>query len=230
MQQPPSNRRAGCVMWLAIIAIVMSFISLMSSVAQELAWNRRMEEFSALAISSSAVNAQAVNAQEVSQAIDIQEPTATLPAVIIEPSSSSPTNTPLPIPTSTPLPIPTSTPVPVPVGITYEQICDVDESNMTDPQLEAHATQFANQAFHRWHGWVYDVVSRADGSYNLEIAMEERGLFWSRNIVVENIPADLAVQLNVEQSLVFDGRVARVDYMFETMCNPMVVDNFILRE
>jgi hypothetical protein len=130
---------------------------------------------------------------------------------------------------------PTATPIPAATaieqtGITYDEICNIAEGDMTDAQLEAHAEQFTGETFTGWQGWVYDVVSRADGDYDLHIAMSERGFLWSRNIVVENIPDELAQRLNVEQPLLFDGRIARVEYMFEVMCNPMIVDSFVLRE
>ncbi len=100
---------------------------------------------------------------------------------------------------------------------------------MTDPQLQAHAGQFPGQVFTGWQGWVYDVVDRGNGQYDLEIAMEGRGIFWSSDIVVKNIPTDLALRLNVEQPITFDGRVAKVDYIFEVMCNPITVDNLVVR-
>lgn len=150
-------------------------------------------------------------------------PTIT-PLPTVTPTLGPPTET--PIPTNTPFP----TPIPVPVtGVKYEAICDVDESNMTDPQLEAHAAQFTGQAFGGWQGWVYDVVDVGNGQYNLEIAMQERGLFWTRNIVIENIPNELAMRLNVEQPLTFDGIVVRTEYTFEVMCNPLVVGNLTIR-
>jgi hypothetical protein len=100
---------------------------------------------------------------------------------------------------------------------------------MTDPQLKAHAAQYAGQTFRGWQGWVYDVTDSGSGTYDLEIAMEPRGILWSRNIVIENIPTDLATRLNVEQPITFDGRIKQVDYTFEVMCNPMYVDNFQMR-
>lgn len=151
------------------------------------------------------------------------------PAVVIV----APTPLPTPLPPVVPTLVPPAIPTPAPAaatGLQYARICDVDESNMTDPQLTAHAAQFAGQTFTGWQGWVYDVVDRGDGSYNLEIAMEERGLIWTRDMVIENIPTDLATRLNVEQPLIFDGRIARVEYTFEVMCNPLVVDNFVLRQ
>lgn len=215
-----SKRRVGCVMWLAIVTLIISLFGLVLDITQEMAWNGRMEELTALEARLSSLpiaNAPVASPDEPAPT----EPTRS--AVVISPSESrSINNAPVdnaPI-NNTPAPSVSSS------GVTYEQICGVNESNMTDPQLEAHARSFEGQSFNGWQGWVYDVVSRSNGSYNLEIAMQERGLFWSRDVVIENIPTEWAMRLNVEQPLVFSGRVARVDYTFEVMCNPMTVDNF----
>lgn len=121
-------------------------------------------------------------------------------------------------------------PTPAPASLTYATVCDADTNNMTDPQIAAYAQQFVGQRISNWRGWVYDVVSRSDGSYNLEIAMEERGFLWTRDVVVENIASDLAVRLNVEQPVTLSGRIARVETMFEVMCNPLYVDSMSLVE
>lgn len=216
MQEPsPSKRRVGCVMWLAIFAIIMSLVSLLSSVTQELAWDRRIQEIATL-VSTANTNAQDSPPLIITQAQQEQ------PSVVIVGPDASPTSVSIP---------PTAIPAPtvVPVGLTYEEICGVDERNMTDPQLASHAARFNGQSFSGWRGWVYDVVNKSDDTYDLEIAMEERGPFWTRDIVVEEIPVDLATRLNVEQPLVFDGRIAQVEYSFEVMCNPMTVDNLVLR-
>lgn len=228
MQNPTpltAPRRGGCVMWLAIAALAVSTVGILIDVTQELAWNARMEQLGALATA-------------LSQPAPIVEIQATLPpatpaqpAVVIADSKGAVVSTSTPLPTDTPVAVaaaPVNTPVPQTSGITYEQICGVDESNMTDPQLEAFAGQWTGRTFNGWQGWVYDVVDVGD-NYNLEIAMEERGLFWSRNIVVENIPNDLALRLNVEQPITFNGRIAKVEYSFEVMCNPMRVDSLAVR-
>ena len=150
-------------------------------------------------------------------------PTIT-PIPTVTPTPGPPTAT--PVPTNTPLPTPT--PVPV-TGVTFEQVCEVSERDMTDPQLKAHAEKFVGQTFGGWQGWVYDVASNGSGGYNLLIAMNERGFLWARNIEIRNIPDDLATRLNVEQLIVFDGRIAEVQYTFETMCNPLIVDNLVMR-
>lgn len=196
--------------WLAILAIIMSGVGLLADITQELAWDGRIEQLNALYIGIYA-SPQPTTATITNENVVASETQVTPVPVVVSEAQAAPV------------------PVVAATGITYEQICGVDESNMTDPQLESHAQRSANQTFNGWQGWVYDVVSRSDGTYDLQIAMEERGLFWSRNIVVESIPTDLATRLNVEQPITFDGRVARVDYMFESMCNPMVVDNFVLR-
>ncbi len=115
-------------------------------------------------------------------------------------------------------------------GPSYEAVCGADTNNMTDPQIAAFAQQWLGQRFSGWRGYVYDVVARADGTYNLEIAMQERGLFWSRDLVVENIASDVASRLNVEQPISLSGRIDRVETAFEVMCNPLYVTDYVLVE
>lgn len=120
--------------------------------------------------------------------------------------------------------------IPQVTGPSYEAVCDADTNNMTDPQIAAFAEQWIGQRFSGWQGFVYDVVSRSDGTYNLEIAMEERGLFWSRNIVIENIVSDLALRLNVEQPITFSGRILRNETFLDGLCNPLVVEDYVLQD
>jgi hypothetical protein len=158
-----------------------------------------------------------------------------------------PTNTPVPtdtpVPTSTPIPtetpvppltaLPTIAPVPTQApaptvaaiqnGPTFAQICDIDTGNMTDPQITAHASQFAGQEIHNWQGYVYDVVSSGD-RYNVLIAMEPRGLFWGREIELSGVPNELAASLNVEQQVTFSGRILEVGEFLGGICNPVRVE------
>lgn len=115
-------------------------------------------------------------------------------------------------------------------GPTYEQVCKADTANMTDPQVAAFGQKSLGLQFAGWHGWVYNVESRSNGKYNLQIAMEERGLFWSRDIVIEDIPADLALRLNVEQQIALSGRISRIDTSFNVICNPLVVTGYAINE
>jgi hypothetical protein len=112
-------------------------------------------------------------------------------------------------------------------GPSYEEICGASRSNLTEPQMEMHVRSFEGLSFSNWNGWVYDVVSSSNG-YNLEVAMEKRGLFWSRDIVIENIPSDLAIRLNVEQPILFSGHIPRIETTFGVACNPMIVDTLVL--
>jgi hypothetical protein len=105
-------------------------------------------------------------------------------------------------------------------GMTYEQVCGVDESGLTEIQLKAHASQFAGQTFTGWVGYVYDVQERG-GTYVLSLSPEPKGLFWSGNINIDSIPLELAVQLNVEQRVVVSGQIQEVGVMFGVMCNPI---------
>jgi hypothetical protein len=147
-------------------------------------------------------------------------PTAT--PVLLAPAGPTPAPTPVP---ATSAPLPTDTPVPY--GISFAQACEVNEDDMTDPQIDQHAASTNGLTFTGWRGWVYNVSSRFGGGYDLEIAMEPRGLFWGRDIVVENIPAELTT-LAVEQEVVFDGRIARNEVSFRIVCNPLRVDQFVL--
>lgn len=115
-------------------------------------------------------------------------------------------------------------------GPTYTEVCKPNTANMTDPQITAHAGKYIGQRVSGWRGWVYDVVSKSDGTYDLEIAMQERGLFWSRDVVIENIVSDLAARLNVEQPVTLSGRIAKAEVFLDSVCNPLVVDEYVLVE
>jgi hypothetical protein len=131
------------------------------------------------------------------------------------------------VPTNSPFP--TTTPMQA-TGVTYAQICDIDESNMSDFQLQAHAAQFSGQGFTGWQGWVYGVVSRVGSGYDLHLSIGEPDLLRNSDIMIENIPTGFALRLEVKQHIVFNGRVARVEYTSMHMCNPVVVDNSVLQE
>ncbi len=172
-------------------------------------------------------------------------PTASLAAIQAAPVATSMpilTNTPIavaigPVATlpavATPMPAVTPFPAYAPAqttGLTYQQICGADESSMTDPQIAAYANQYVGQTFTGWQTWVYDVVDKSGGRYDLLLSMDERGFLWGRDIVIENIPQDLAFRLNVEQPLTLSGRIARNEVFWEGVCNPLVVDNPVLQE
>lgn len=115
-------------------------------------------------------------------------------------------------------------------GPSYDTVCEANTNNMTDPQIAAYTEQFIGQRVSGWRGWVYDVVSNSDGTYDLQISMEERSPFWSRDVVVENIVSDLATRLNVEQPVILSGRIARNEVFFGAICNPLVIDDYVLKE
>lgn len=112
MQQPPTfatNRRVGCVMWLAIVALSLSIVGLFLDITQEMAWNQRVEQAATLLAS----NQPAVIPNQPAESAPTNTP---VPALVTEGASGdsatptiSPTNTPVP-PTNTPFP--TVTPLP----------------------------------------------------------------------------------------------------------------------
>jgi hypothetical protein len=210
MQEPPTfatNRRVGCIMWLAIVALSLSVIGMFLDITQELAWNQRVE--------------QALSVAPVAQVAPTNAPPA---------ASLPPDDTPAALVISPATPEIAATPIPQTTGPSYEAVCDADTNNMTDPQITAFAKQWIGQRFSGWQGWVYDVVSNSDGTYDLQISMEERSFFWNRDVVIENIVSDLATRLNVEQIVTFSGRVARNDVFLDSLCNPLIVDDYVLNE
>jgi hypothetical protein len=125
--------------------------------------------------------------------------------------------------------VPTSAPESVPAGTgpTYNEVCNLDESSVTEIQLQAHADSFAGQSFTNWQAYVYDVEER-DGQYIVELADDRSGLFWARDIEVRGVPAEIAVPLRVEQPVLLSGRIAQVDVSFGSLCNPVIVDTATL--
>jgi len=165
--------------------------------------------------------------QPVAIAPTLPPPTPTLAPIAVV-LTATPTQGP-----PTPPPAPTLAPVAQPIpsaGPTIAQVCDANTNDMTDPQIATFANQYVGQSFTGWETWVFDVVSQADGTYNLQLSKVERWPFWGRNIVVENIPTDLATRLNVNQKLILSGRIARNEIFLDSICNPLVVDNFTVQE
>jgi hypothetical protein len=145
------------------------------------------------------------------------------------PAAAVPTLAATPVPTITPLP--THTPI-LSTGPTYKQICEtVNTRTMTDPQIKAYANQFVGQTFTGWRAWVHDVVDNGDGSYDLQLDMQEGDVWGTYELVVEDIPQDLAFRLNVKQQVILSGRIASVQIgIFEELCSPLEVDNVSLYE
>lgn len=185
----------------------------------------------------------AISMASPTQSADLDLVSASAPKSPTLPAVALPTDTPTPtpVPTATPPPTDTGAPRPtdlpatstpvavVPVGPTFEEICDVSGFDMTDPQLEAHVANFAGRSFENWRGWVNDVTHYGD-TYDLLIAMEPSGgLFWTRDIIVEDIPQDIAFSLSIEDAIAFSGHIARIDTTFDVACNPLYVDQFVLK-
>lgn len=106
----------------------------------------------------------------------------------------------------------------------YEELCK-RPPDMTDVQFERHFQQFAGKRITDWPGWVYD-VTQFGGIYQVSIAMRPPGgLLWSRQVEINNIPADLALSLNKQQPIVFSGTIREVGLFLGQPCNPIHVEN-----
>ena len=111
---------------------------------------------------------------------------------------------------------------PATVEATYETICKTDPS-WTEIQTGQYLAGFAGRQISGWNGWVYE-VRESFGQYELLIAMEPPGgMFWSRDVQITGIPADMAIAMQKEQPIQFSGTIERVDRLVGTNCNPIVV-------
>lgn len=122
MQQPPTfatNRRVGCIMWLAIMALILAIIGLFLDITQEMAWNQRVEQVLAPSVPITTSSPDQLANENIAPTETLTEQVA---AVVIDPPVSESTTTPTssPIPPS-PTPLSTSTPqatwTPVPPGM-----------------------------------------------------------------------------------------------------------------
>lgn len=114
-------------------------------------------------------------------------------------------------------------PIPRTDDLSYGNICGLEERNVTEVQLRAYAEAFTGLAISDWQGYVYDVQQR-DGRYQVELADGPRGMMWSGNIELLDVPSEIAVPLNVEQSVRVSGRIRKIGTSFGTLCNPITLD------
>lgn len=146
----------------------------------------------------------------------VSQPTS-VPKVVVAPTLAA---TRILEPTKTPAP--TATATPQWMAPSFEEICHRDPS-LTDVQFEEYIKTFAGKKFSDWDGWVYDVY-RYGEEYQLLIAMNEPGgLFWSRQIQIDDIGPELGVSLNKEQPIRFSGTIQEVGTFWGDSCNPLKV-------
>ncbi len=111
---------------------------------------------------------------------------------------------------------------PATVEVTFTNICETDP-DWTEIQTEQYLAGFAGRVITDWDGWVYE-VSEFNGQYKVLVAMEPPGgMFWTRDVEISGIPADLATAFQKEQPIRFSGNISRVERMIGTNCNPIVV-------
>lgn len=130
-----------------------------------------------------------------------------------------------PVDTSVPTPAPTTAAqsVPVAAGLQYADVCGIDESKMTEVQLTQAAQSFTGREFANWQGFVYDVQPQ-DGAHIVQLAEGPRGLLWGRDMVLYGVPSEVAIPLNVEQRVIFSGKIREAEVGFGVICNPITID------
>jgi hypothetical protein len=135
----------------------------------------------------------------------------------IEPGRSQAEVLPTEAPTSTPVP-PTATPEWM--APPYEDFCE-GSFDRTEIQNEALAKSMAGKKVVGWTGAVYD-VQRSGDTFRVEVDMSG-GFIRSRDINILGVGQDIAVTLNVDQKITFDGTIQSVDIALGVLCNPLVL-------
>lgn len=112
-----TRRRVGCVMWIAILALVVSSVDVLWNMVQEMAWDATVQQITSSAPQPAATIAVASLDTAVTLA---PTETAQQPVVVNTPLPTStpfPTDTPPPASTDTPIPTPTNLPPPTPLPV-----------------------------------------------------------------------------------------------------------------
>ncbi len=144
-------------------------------------------------ITSSTPEAKATStARAIERATDAAKPTAT----------PGPTKTPLP--TNTPLA--TNTP-PLPAPPFTEIRSKVE--GMTEAQWKAYLPTLKGMSVENWTGWVEEVNVQGN-KYELWVDMDSPDELFSSQDIYFPIPADIAMQLQKDQKVVFSGQIERV--------------------
>ncbi len=108
----------------------------------------------------------------------------------------------------------------------YSEICG-SNSELTAIQQEDKVKKMTGKKVVDWTGAIYDVQHDGD-KYKVSINMDPGGIMRARQIEITGLPADVAA-LKVDQKVIFGGKIEKIDIMFGTVCNPMMLSEATLR-
>jgi hypothetical protein len=100
---------------------------------------------------------------------------------------------------------PDVTPSPIPLAPSFEEI-RAQHDVMTEAQWKQYRTQIEGTQVVAWRGWV-DEVTGNPGHYRVHIDMDSPDGFLSYAEVNFVVPDDLALSLQVDQSVMFSGQI-----------------------
>ena len=106
-------------------------------------------------------------------------------------------------------PRPTATPLPS--SPPYSEIRGNAEG-MTDVQWNAYQSQVVGTIAEDWTGWVSEVTAARAGKYTVRVDMDPPGSLSVYDVTIEDVPEELAFNLNKDQSIRFTGRIASARY------------------
>jgi hypothetical protein len=162
---------------------------------------------------------------------------ASAPEVVVlpTPTIALPTATPV-LPTAIPIATPTAIPIlptAIPVlplrlewmALPFDQICG-NNATLTAIQQEALATTMIGKKAVGWIGRVYNVERDGD-SYKVLVDMTD-DVIAASDIELLGVSLEIAIRLNVNQVITFDGTVHTIGVFREDICHPFyIVDALI---
>jgi hypothetical protein len=111
----------------------------------------------------------------------------------------------------------TDTPDPNVVA-SYDDLCR-SSSNMTELQVQQYVQGFVGKRVVNWVGYVFDASETS-----IWIANEPRGFLWSPQMQLYGVPTEVAASLNVNQRVIFTGKIREVGTFLGQICAGLAID------
>ena len=102
----------------------------------------------------------------------------------------------------------------------FSEICG-SNSNITAIQQEEKVKKLAGKKVVDWAGKVYDVQHDGD-KYKVSVNMQD-GIIKTRDVEIVGVAGDVATKLNVDQPVLLNGTIQKIDVAFGVVCNPMTL-------
>ncbi len=106
------------------------------------------------------------------------------------------------------------------IAHSFAEICDTNDT-LSKLQQAGFAASMADKKIIGWAGNIYAIEH--DGElYKVLVDMRaDAGTSWQ--VKIRNVDHDLAITLNMDQMITFDGTIKQVVIGADTVCNPIIL-------